>query len=382
MPYACCVPGCKSNYNYKSGENIRVFSFPKDSERRSTWLKKINRGNFEPTKSSRVCIRHFSETFIIREDKATREDGTVITAPRKNFALTKDAYPSIFENQPKYLSHEPPAKRKCPQDRLAEAQQRNESEYKKWLQQDSIQSFEAFKKVYKEKLTSKWTTIDSESDYILFCYISHSDSPSLVVSFKIFPDLKVKAWFKSLAIPACRLNWLLGEELKCNRWSKFECLLSHFASYKNSQISSSNAKEHVDCAIAMIEEAVQIEVSSAEDDISNEIPQHTSEDKDQKVDKLNFLKEQLSLIYGKKCRYSPEMLIWSCNLYFSGTSFYSKLRRSARLTLPHPEYIKKLSLNFGASESGIKNSHIKYLEEKNANLNEKEKCVNVLLDEI
>lgn len=36
MPYDCCVPGCRSNYNLK--QSVTIFSFPKDSARAQTWL--------------------------------------------------------------------------------------------------------------------------------------------------------------------------------------------------------------------------------------------------------------------------------------------------------------------------------------------------------
>ena len=111
MGKKCCVPGCKSNYN-NTEEYTSVFKFPKEESRRKLWIKKINRDNFSPSASAVVCIKHFSEKFINREDKVVRPDGTILTVPRKKLELTKDAFPSIFKDYPSYLTHEPEPIRK------------------------------------------------------------------------------------------------------------------------------------------------------------------------------------------------------------------------------------------------------------------------------
>ncbi|XP_015918805.1 MYND-type zinc finger-containing chromatin reader ZMYND8 isoform X2 [Parasteatoda tepidariorum] len=96
MPRKCCVPGCKSNYN-KEAVYTTVFQFPSDPDKKKLWLEKINRENFKPSASSVVCIKHFEESCIIREDRATRDDGTELVVPRNRCTLTADAVPTIFE---------------------------------------------------------------------------------------------------------------------------------------------------------------------------------------------------------------------------------------------------------------------------------------------
>jgi hypothetical protein len=63
MPYRFYVPGCKSNYK-SSSEKCSVFSFPKEPDRVSLWLRKINRADYTVTKTSRICEKHFDERFI------------------------------------------------------------------------------------------------------------------------------------------------------------------------------------------------------------------------------------------------------------------------------------------------------------------------------
>ena len=62
MP-VCVVGGCNS---CSRKENVcQSFPLPKEEKTRQEWLKRINRKDFEPTKNTRVCIKHFaSEAFV------------------------------------------------------------------------------------------------------------------------------------------------------------------------------------------------------------------------------------------------------------------------------------------------------------------------------
>ena len=118
------MPNCRGNCN--GAEKVSVFRFPDDSEKRRLWLKKIHReDNFEPTRNSVVCIKHFSEQFIVRFDSVKRDDGSVLTVERSVPKLTNDAYPSLLPNCPSYLSEDPPEKRKRPDKRRAEMEERD-----------------------------------------------------------------------------------------------------------------------------------------------------------------------------------------------------------------------------------------------------------------
>jgi hypothetical protein len=81
MPLHCCVPRCRSNYD--KNDNVTVFRFPMNEELKARWLRGIHRQDYIVNKNSRVCIKHFPENFIIREDKAVKTDGTVLVVPRQ-----------------------------------------------------------------------------------------------------------------------------------------------------------------------------------------------------------------------------------------------------------------------------------------------------------
>ncbi|KFM76393.1 hypothetical protein X975_20819, partial [Stegodyphus mimosarum] len=67
MPRKSRVPGCKSNY-YPNEQHISTFKFPKDDLLCKTWISKINEKDFVPGSCACVCISHFVERFIIRDD--------------------------------------------------------------------------------------------------------------------------------------------------------------------------------------------------------------------------------------------------------------------------------------------------------------------------
>ena len=115
MPGKCCAPCCKGNYDSQgcSGK-VAVFKFPKTGDLLQKWIRKINRKDFTPSPQAVVCAAHFPPAAVITEDTVTRDDGTILTVKRDYLKLAKDAYQSIFPNQPKYLSQESIPQRKTP----------------------------------------------------------------------------------------------------------------------------------------------------------------------------------------------------------------------------------------------------------------------------
>ncbi|XP_077298899.1 uncharacterized protein LOC143920048 [Arctopsyche grandis] len=104
MPRRCVVPGCSSNDRVAEQKKLytSTFTFPKDPKRREQWIKAIKRPNFVPGVNNAICIRHFEERFIQRRRicKLRGDDGTELSIPKRHLTVTKDAYPTIFENRP------------------------------------------------------------------------------------------------------------------------------------------------------------------------------------------------------------------------------------------------------------------------------------------
>lgn len=66
------------------------YRFPQDEKIKEFWIMAISRNHWAPTKFSRLCSKHFEPKCYI-EGKLRR-------------ILRRDAIPSIFENNPTYLS--------------------------------------------------------------------------------------------------------------------------------------------------------------------------------------------------------------------------------------------------------------------------------------
>jgi len=179
-----------------------------------------------------VCEKHFASQFIIREDSVRREDGTILTVRRKRPKLTKDAYPMLFPNTPAYLSTEPPRKRKAPEQRRDEQSLRDEEDFKSWLIDDQIKSFDDFRigvdDFVKKCNDRKWTT-SRDMDCVCVYSINVNDIPELVVAVKIMSDLKVIVYCNGKIVGSTRLHFVLGESCKLACWSQLTTILSCFS---------------------------------------------------------------------------------------------------------------------------------------------------------
>ena len=115
MVNKCCVPGCRTNYEIKKGErSVTCFTFLIEEQLKEKWLRKIPRHNLKVSKHTVVCIKHFRESDVIKNDVLPgkhRKPDTLIS--RKKFALQKDAVPCIFPNLPSYLSSSTGCVRRC-----------------------------------------------------------------------------------------------------------------------------------------------------------------------------------------------------------------------------------------------------------------------------
>ncbi|GBM25291.1 hypothetical protein AVEN_45921-1 [Araneus ventricosus] len=183
----CCVLGCNSHYN-NTDNDVSLFTFPKDAKRKNQWVKSINRADFIPSSTAIVCIKHFSSQFIIKEDRVVRHDGRELVISRKIWKLTNDAYPSIFPNQPSYISHEPSTSRKSPSEWITALKLRDEQNFEEWCTNDTVNSFEIFQETYAKKLGEVWLNI--RTDNFFLCYrLDINQCHSIVISMKICKDL-------------------------------------------------------------------------------------------------------------------------------------------------------------------------------------------------
>ncbi|GIY48802.1 THAP-type domain-containing protein [Caerostris extrusa] len=220
--------------NYDPTVYISCFQFPKEEDRRNLWLKKINRKDCSPAKNAVVCIKHFSEKFVITEDHAVRDDGSVLTVKRIYPKFTPDAYPPIFPNHPAYLSSDPVSKRKTPSERRNEILKRDEKKFTDWCLKDIIKTFDDFRKEFPTKLTKEWLFTVQEDVLFYKLNICNGQAPRIKVSYKVDRNLSVTAWHGEIALSNKSLHILQGN--KCDRWTKFDCLLSTLGNYEEKNV--------------------------------------------------------------------------------------------------------------------------------------------------
>ena len=239
VPRKCSVVGCRGNYEPRKGEsadvnNVSVFRFPKDDQKKSEWLRRIPR-DFLPgdiTDDMVVCERHFEPSFIIRDYVYSRPDGSSFTCPRESPALDTEAVPTLFPNTPKYLSSPLPPKRKAPEERRAEAAARDEKRLRDWMDSDSIEGFDDFAENVSEKSRSQRTewVVVNKTDLVLFVLLVNITSslvPSVAASFKVFRNMSVDWFDDKFSRNRGDLAWLLGDEGKLSRWSDLPNLCTY-----------------------------------------------------------------------------------------------------------------------------------------------------------
>jgi Transposase protein len=88
--------------------------------------------------------------------------------------------------------------------------------------------------------------------------------------------------------------------------------------------------------------------------------------------------KQFELLYCVQKRYSPQCLLSAFRINCASRPIYCYLRENC-LTLPHPSYLRSLSSCFTLNNE---ESHFIYLQQKCNVLNESERSVVLLLDEI
>ena len=87
MPTTCSVVGCNTGHS-KSEESHTCHSFPKIEYYSKKWLEKIDRVNFKPNASSKVCSKHFKDDCFDLLDRKGK--------PRKIKKLKDKAIPTLY----------------------------------------------------------------------------------------------------------------------------------------------------------------------------------------------------------------------------------------------------------------------------------------------
>ena len=364
MVNKCCVPGCSSNYASSVNEGrVTCFNFPSKQELQKQWIKKIPRENLVISKHTVVCVKHFKEEDIVRNDILPGKNGEPdIIIPRKRLKLKSDAVPSLFPNLPAYLSDTQPATRASPSKRKRKYEELQNALQDEWINADRINSYEDLLNKMNE-LIRQFTGVNmlKHTRYVLFYSISEftpnfdsEQCPVLTFCFKVSLSLEIVVWKCGMKLSLNDLSWLNLQSGVVSHWSQLENLITYL---KKEEVNVSDE--------TLVKNAVSL---------LNKI---SSEDN---KDVRHFLTEQLQLSVLKPTqrRFSTDCLIMAFSLHFKSASVYEYLRDSY-LILPSSRLLRKLSANISPD---LDSNSCVYLEKKAQYLKDSELYVNVLLDEI
>lgn len=159
----------------------------------------------------------------------------MLIVPRERLALTKNAYPTIFPTHQSQLCL--PQQKHLPKSTAPEKCRRNakrqfDGQFDEWIDEDQINSFDCLKKNFSSH-DLKAFLHKCEDSFVLFYKINYSKftCPKVVVSFQVHDDFTITVWHNERLICSNKFNWVLGEHLLCDTWSKLECLVSHLNTY-------------------------------------------------------------------------------------------------------------------------------------------------------
>ena len=101
----------------------------------------------------------------------------------------------LFENCPSYLSSEPPAKRREPNDRRNELERRDDVSFVDWMNKDKIASYEQLLQHAETRSRIPWKYVVIQ-DVIVFYIVYVVDGvPCIKTSVTVMSDLSVDVCF-------------------------------------------------------------------------------------------------------------------------------------------------------------------------------------------
>ena len=364
MVNKCCVPLCKSGYaaSKSSRKKIHFYKFPKDVSLQQQWLKNISRKGFTPTDFSRVCSLHFSsECFLIDS-----QDNRGRRSKLKRLFLSDDAIPTIF---PRYPTHKtksittvtPRSETATSTRRLAMENERIQENIDNFESSDTIIDLGDLKnKFLNDGCNFGFIVCDNNlNDFLLFYKVTSSDVPKVLCSLKVFSDLSFVAYNDQTEVPASLFSDVMEFSKKILRYTDFLNLLS---SLVNSERHRKNTVEVViDLLIDFVENDVDLPPADAK--------------------KIYFLCEQLMYVIrrpGPHNPYSSSLLTTAILWQGHSTACYKAILNDGVLTLPSIRTLRRIA----KSVDVLRSDTAMYLRERASVLNEYEKTVSLMFDEV
>ena len=317
-----------------------------------------------------MCSRHFIESDYKVDSKDTnpRRKKNRSTDELQRKRLCPDAFPSDFSDLPEYYSKKVPERRSESTSRAARHQKEYEAvelASQEVLDADKVASLEAIEeKLALETNFPKETLLQRDVNKLTFYSLTENDlgRPTIKYSLIIAKDLQFTLWCREVKIPISKVAQFCNKDKKIDSWAG---ILNILATLRG--ISSDAAPPPFD----IIEYCVSL--------LNEKIPELDEEI----APKVNFAAEQLKLAITplKARRYPPSILTTTVLWKMTSSALYKQVHKEGILTIPAPNYLDKLTKPFTA-ETGFPESTKKYLRARFSRLSDREKVVNLILDEV
>jgi hypothetical protein len=374
MVNKCVAYGCTSGYKGHEKPAIRItfHSFPKNEELRNRWIHANPRKDFLPSKNSRICSLHFTDSdFIVgRNDTNTKRRLSHPSDQLTKRYLKHHAVPSCFPNAPSYLSSTPTTTRTSATAATSSGRQQQESRRLENL----LEQFEAADDLRSLSLDQIIVKLMSESivpqgfqavivDGLLLIYRLQVDNcvPAIRASIAIRSDLSFLCTVDKKQIPAKHFSDLVSGSIQ-----SISQLMNVMARVKAwcDDVSSQPQTLLLEVALKCLEEYLT-----------------TLDDTSDNHRRISFVVEQLNLGTKNKYarHYSPELIIFSYLLHSSSPSAYTTLLEQTVVCLPSVKTLSKVTRQVN-SNTGLDN--MSYLKLRVSKLNEYERTVLLIIDEI
>ena len=304
---------------------------------------------------------------MVSKDQKTARKASRDSDALERKVLKSDAVPSIFQNLPEYYQVQVPEKRSettSKESRFQRQYDAYELQAKEFLAADNVLSLEDLNE--KLNMNDNWArdTLKLKQENKLTLYsIEENDlgRPSVKYSLTIMEDLQFILWCREVKVSPHKVAHISKTKL-ANTCAVVENIIVFLRNMSDEKLPP--PKNTVEYCVSVLNKTIP------------ELDEKTAK-------KVSFLKEQLSLsmISNHSRRYSPDLLACAALWLEVSPALYKQIRSEEILTLPTERHLKDLTKAFTV-ETGISEATVKYLKARFSKLNDREKVVNLMADEV
>ena len=276
----------------------------------------------------------------------------------------------LISGCPSYLSTQKPVERSevaTSSYRQNKQIQELEEDAQKFLESDNVENFDDLLTQLPTEFPPSWNIITYQTETKVFLEdlkFDEDGKPSFKFSLAIDSSLNLILSSNDIILSSSKVKHITLDS-KLQRHSDVTNILAFLNALSD---SAPNTKDVVEFCVKKLKSA------------SKEFQDSNNEDLNLK---LEFLIEQLQLSVTPTMgrRYSPRLLWSACTWMRTGPAVYRLLLADRTLTLPTMSHLQRLSSSYSL-ESGLSSSTIAYLSKRIEGLNQSERIVELLIDEV